>query len=200
MHDTVKLHDIDVVPPRYVLDTLALGPKNAVQDQFNPHNVLADLDILLRNCKRNKVNRQCINDLNIMVVKYIKICSKQRLPRNLKLTQKFLKNHDLLAVPFDKGNGFCVMKAAAYESKLQKILDLPQFEKVVSTRKNEKDCVIKEEERIMKILKVDSHPETDWESTTTFIWPGKGSQGRHSSASSAVNAGIPIPQGCTTGC
>jgi len=88
-----------------------------------------------------------------MVVKYIKICSKQRLPRNLKLTQKFLKNHELLAVPFDKGNGFCVMKAAAYESKLQKILDLPQFEKVVSTRKNEKDCVIKEEERIVKVLK-----------------------------------------------
>ena len=152
VYDTVKLHEVDIVPPRYVLDTLALGPKNSVLDRFDPHTVLADLDTLLRSCKRNKVSRACINDINIMVVKYIKICSKQRPPRHLNLTQKFLKKHDLLAVPFDKGNGFCVMKADDYQKKLQAILDLPQFEKVITTRKNAKDCVIKEEERVTTML------------------------------------------------
>ena len=30
VHDTVKIADEDIHPPRYVIDTLALGPKNAV--------------------------------------------------------------------------------------------------------------------------------------------------------------------------
>ena len=93
-----------------------------------------------------------VNDINIAVVKYIKLCQKQRLPRNLKLTKLFLKKHNLVAVPFDKGTGFCVMKAPEYESKLMDILSLPQFEQVVTTRKNAKDATIKEQERICDAL------------------------------------------------
>ena len=36
VHDTVKLCELDIHPPRYVIDTLALGPKNAVLDKFEP--------------------------------------------------------------------------------------------------------------------------------------------------------------------
>ena len=30
LHDTVKLFELDIVTPKYVLDTLALGPKSSV--------------------------------------------------------------------------------------------------------------------------------------------------------------------------
>ena len=69
------------------------------------------------------------------------------------MTKRYLKEHDLLAVPFDKGIGICIMKRSDYEEKLSAILELPQFEKVVTTRKNAKNPVIKEHERIVDELK-----------------------------------------------
>ena len=152
VHDTVRFHDIDVIPPRYVLDTLAIGPNNAVLDMFNSYNVLAELNLLLKKCDHYKISNETINDINIVMVKYIKQASRQRPPRHLKLTQLFLKKHNLLAVPFDKGTGFCVMKSETYEKKLMDILELPQFEKLVQTRKNAKDFVLKEEDRILDAL------------------------------------------------
>ena len=55
VHDTVKQHNINIVPPRYVLDTLALGPRNAILDQFNSFDVLAELDILLNKGTHHKI-------------------------------------------------------------------------------------------------------------------------------------------------
>ena len=36
VQDTVKIADRDIHQPQYVIDTLALGPKNAVLDNFDP--------------------------------------------------------------------------------------------------------------------------------------------------------------------
>ena len=69
------------------------------------------------------------------------------------MTRRFLKEHDLLTVPFDKGIGICVMKASTYKEKLEVILQLEQFVKVTNTRKNAKDLCFKEEERINEALK-----------------------------------------------
>ena len=69
------------------------------------------------------------------------------------LTKEYLKNNGLLAIPFDKGIGICIMKKETYNQKLDAITNLPQFEKVVQTRKNAKHPVIKEEERITGMLK-----------------------------------------------
>ena len=68
------------------------------------------------------------------------------------MTRRFLKEHDLLAVPFDKGIGICVKKASTYKEKLGAILQLEQFVKVTNTRKNVKDLCFKEEERINEAL------------------------------------------------
>ena len=73
--------------------------------------------------------------------------------RNIQLTKRYLKENDLVAVPFDKGIGICVMKRQDYHRKLDDILNLPQFEKVVNTRKNAKHPVLKEEERVVDTLK-----------------------------------------------
>ena len=69
------------------------------------------------------------------------------------MTKKYLKDHDLLAVPFDKGIGICIMKRGDYHSKMDKIIALPQFEKLGKLRKNAKHPVLKEEERVIDILK-----------------------------------------------
>ena len=52
--------------------------------------------------------------------------------------RKYLKDNGLLAVPFDKGLGFCVMKKETYEKKLKDLLQAEQF----SERKNLTDSVI----------------------------------------------------------
>ena len=55
---------------------------------------------------------------------------KQKVPNHIKLTREFLKKNELIAVPFDKGIGFCVMPVSSYQNKLMPILNLDQFEKV----------------------------------------------------------------------
>ena len=47
VHDTVKICDDDISPPRYVIDTLALGPNNAILDKFDPKGTLSQIDALL---------------------------------------------------------------------------------------------------------------------------------------------------------
>ena len=48
--------------------------------------------------------------------------------------QKYLRGNALIAVPFHKGVGFCVMKKSTFSEKLEKVLDCEQF------RKLEKSC------------------------------------------------------------
>ena len=50
--------------------------------------------------------------------------------------QKHLRDNALIAVPFDKGVGFCVMKKSTYAEQLEKVLDCEQL------RKLEKSCDI----------------------------------------------------------
>ena len=59
VHDTVKFCELDIQPPRYVIDTLAIGPKNAVLDKFDPNVTLAQIDSLLYRCKRECFERNC---------------------------------------------------------------------------------------------------------------------------------------------
>ena len=60
--------------------------------------------------------------------------------------QKYLRDNALIAVPFDKGVGFCVMKKSTYAEKLEKVLDCEQF------RKLEKNCVMKNEKELNRKL------------------------------------------------
>ena len=117
VQNTVVTCDLEKQPPGYVLDTLSLGPKNATLDRFNPKDILAELDDLLRFCKRNSVQNDTITDINIKTLTYIKKCKKMKTPRHLMLTRKYLNDNKLLAVPFDKGIGFCIMKMDKYQEK-----------------------------------------------------------------------------------
>ena len=145
--------ELDNPLSRYVSDTLALGPKSAILDKFNEKDVLAELDGLLSHCKRYQVNNDIITDINVKTLNYIKKCKKQKSTRNITMTKKYLKDNNLLAIPFDKGIGICVMKKEEYSKKLNTILQLPQFEKVSITRKNGMNPILKEEQRIIELLK-----------------------------------------------
>eukprot|EP00111_Clytia_hemisphaerica_P023398 TCONS_00068918-protein len=148
LHNTVRLLDVEVPVPKYVLDTLSMGPKNSVLTKFDSKGFLAEMDLLLNNLQNPDVTNETINDINIATLKYVKNCSKQKIPRHVKMTNRFLKENALLAVPFDKGTGICVMKENTYQEKMNDILNLSQFVKETPTRKNAREVVLKEEERI----------------------------------------------------
>merc|ERR1712121_182707 len=93
-------------------------------------------------CKTNKVSDEMITDINVKTLAYIKRCKRMKSSRNIQMTKKYLKDHDLLAVSFIKGIGIFVMKKRDYHSKMDKIIALPQFEKLEKHRKNAKHQVL----------------------------------------------------------
>ena len=151
--NTVICFGLTKAPPKYVMETLSLGPRNSVMEVFNQNDVLAELDSLIRFCRQHEVSDEVITDINVKTLTYIKNCKKQKTPRNIQMTRKYLKENGLLAVPFDKGIGICLMKSETYNQKLDEITSLPQFQKEQQKRKNEKHPIMKEEERITNTLK-----------------------------------------------
>ena len=131
--------------------------------------------------------------------------------RNILLTKKYLKEKDLLAIPFDKGIGICIMKRETYNSKMEAIINLPQFEKVEKKRKNEKHPVIKEEERVISILKSLKEQNKIDEELYHSLHP-RGSQParlyglakvhktKHPSKTSSIDAWIRVSQSSTEVC
>jgi len=80
--------------------------------KFKKIDVLAELDDLIRFCRDKEVDEEVITDVNVKTLAYIKQCNKQKTPRNAHMTKKYLKENNLLALPFDKGIGICIMKVA----------------------------------------------------------------------------------------
>ena len=72
-------YELDNPPPEYVIRTLALGPKNAVLDDFDAKEILAELDGLLYHCKNNEMNNDIITDINIEALNYIKKIQKNEI-------------------------------------------------------------------------------------------------------------------------
>ena len=67
----------------------------------------------------------------------------------VKKAHDYLKANDLLAVPFDKGCGFCVMKKSRYREKHDEMLNSDQFQKINGAKDG---IVIKNEKQINKSL------------------------------------------------
>ena len=87
IRNSVICLDLDVNPPSYVLQTLSLGPRNAILDKFNPKDVLTELDILIKHCKSHNISDEVITDINIKTLSYIKKCKKQQTSRNITMTK-----------------------------------------------------------------------------------------------------------------
>ena len=152
VNGTIKFLGEITRPPDYVIETLKLGPRNPILETFDDKEVLSEMDIFLEYCETKVCENEVINDINMLTHSYCKQASKQKIPRNLKLTNQYLKEQNLKAVPFDKGIGFCVMGQDEYNKKLKDITKLEQFEPHVDTRKNARNPTIKEEDRISNEL------------------------------------------------
>ena len=122
-------------------------------EKFNQNDVLTELDSFLKFCREKELNEDLITDINVKTLAYIRNCKKQKSSRNIQMTKRYLKENDLVAIPFNKGVGICLMKRQVYNQKLDNIINLPQFQKVLPKRKNEKNPILKEEERILALLK-----------------------------------------------
>ena len=58
-----------------------------------------------------------------MAKAYAKSVKQTPSDKGVEKARKYLKNNGLVAVPYDKGVGFCVMRKDTYEKKLSDTLD-----------------------------------------------------------------------------
>ena len=85
------------------METLSFGPKNAVMDSVDAKPILTEIDLFIEYCEKHYLPQDLITDINVKTLDYIKKCKKIKSSRNIQLTKQYLKQKDLLAVPFDKG-------------------------------------------------------------------------------------------------
>ena len=128
--------------PNFVLEILSLGPKHPVSDKFNEVHFLGDVNKLVRELRENNAGGERLCEIEASAKWYAKKVRETRMNRGVKKVHDYLKTNDLLAVPFDKGCGFCVMKKATYTEK-------DQFQQINEAKD---DIVIKNEKQINNSL------------------------------------------------
>ena len=88
--------------------------------------------------KLNRLPGEKVCEIEAAAKRYTKNVKQTPSDEGIEKVRKYLKHSGFLAVPFDKGVGFCVMKKETYEKKLKHLLQAEQF----SERKNLTDSVI----------------------------------------------------------
>ena len=68
-----------------------------------------------------------------MAKAYAKRVKQTPSDKGVEKARKYLKSNGLVAVPYDKGVGFCVMRKDTYENKLSDTLDSNHFSKSEGT-------------------------------------------------------------------
>ena len=114
------------------------GPKHPVLDKFNEVHFLANIDSFLSELKLNRLLGEKLCEIEAASKRYAKNVKQTPSDKSVEKARKYLKENRLLAVPFDKGVGFCVMKKETSEKKLKDLLPAEQY----SERKNLTDSVI----------------------------------------------------------
>ena len=98
------------------------GPKYPVRDKFNEIHFLADIDSFLSELKLKRIPGEKLCEIKASAKRYAKNVKQTPSDKGVEKFRKYLKDNGLLAVPFDKGMGFCVMKKKTYEKKLKNSL------------------------------------------------------------------------------
>ena len=88
--------------------------------------------------KLNRIPGEKSCEIEAAAKRYDKNVKQTPSDKDVEKARKYFKYNGLLAVPFDKRVGFCVMKKETYEKKLKDFLQADQF----SERKNLTDNVI----------------------------------------------------------
>ena len=113
---------------------------------FNEVCFLANIDSFLSELKLNIIHGEKYCEIEAAAKRYAKNVKQNPSDKGVEKASKYLNDNDLLAVPFDKVVGFCVMKKETYEKNLKDLLQTGQF----SERKNLRDSLIKKIEKNIK--------------------------------------------------
>ena len=132
-----------MILPLWVREVLGFGTKHPVRDKFNEIYFLADINSLLSELKLNRLPKEKLCEIEAAAKRYAKNVKQTPSDKGVEKARKYLKDNGLVAVPFDKGVGFCVMKKETYEKKLKDLLWAEQF----SEKKNLTDSVIMKTEK-----------------------------------------------------
>ena len=96
--------------PILVKDLLSYGPKHPIKDNFNEVHFLAKIDKLVRTLRESGTDGEKLCENEDSAKWYAENYRETHTDRGVVKKAKFLKDNDIVAVPFDKGTGFCVMK------------------------------------------------------------------------------------------
>ena len=98
---------------------------------------LADVDRLVRELRGNNTDGDKLCKTKLSAKWDAKNVRETPMDRGVKNLMIFMKDQILLAVPFDKGCGFCVMKQTTYSDIINEIPSASQFE-----ARNGRSCVL----------------------------------------------------------
>ena len=87
--NSVKILDVNIPIPTYVMETLSLGPKNPVLDAYDKKLTLVELDQVLEFCQRKGVSLDLLNHIESATIQYSRKCSEQKPDRNVIMTDFF---------------------------------------------------------------------------------------------------------------
>ena len=128
---------------------LSIGPKHPIRDKFNETHFLADIVIFLSQLKNQKTSAKTLCEKEAAAKAYAKNVRQTPRDKAVEKTRKFIKDNGLLAVLFDKGVGFCIMRKQTYKSKLESLLQSAQFVKKDATTD---EVILKIEKELNKEL------------------------------------------------
>ena len=120
-----------------------------LEKKFNETHFLADIDLFFSQLKNQKTSGETLCEKEAAAKAYAKNVRQTPRDKAVEQTRKYLKNNGLLAVPFDKGVGFCIMRKQTYESKLESLLQSAQFLKKDTTTD---EVILKIEKELNKEL------------------------------------------------
>ena len=105
-------------------------PKHPVKDKFHKTHFLEEIDKSENKLRQNGASREKFCEIEASAKWHAKNLRETPVDRGPSKVTNYFKEHDLLLVPFDKRNGFCVMGKSTYQTKLDQILDCPQFSRI----------------------------------------------------------------------
>ena len=88
---------------------------------------VSDVDKLVRMLREIGPGDEKLCELEDSTNWYAQNARETPLNRGVAKGGNFLKDNDILAVPFDRGKGFCVMKKQSNDKKLEKVLECFEF-------------------------------------------------------------------------
>ena len=85
------------------------------------------MNSFLSELKLNRIPGENSCEIEAAAKRYAKNVKQTPSDKGVEKARKYLKGNGLLAMPFDKVVGFCVMKKETHEKKLKDLLQAEQF-------------------------------------------------------------------------